>query len=148
MRVERSIVLPTPPERAWSVVTDWERQAEWMRDADEVRVVDRRDGVGTGLVVRTRLFNVPALTERMEVVVWEPPHRLVLAHRRVVRGLGVWRLLPDPTGTRFVWIEDVTLPVPVLGELAALVYRPFLRRVMAGSMEALRRHVIAIGPVG
>jgi hypothetical protein len=148
MRVERSIVLPTPPVRAWSVLTDWERQSAWMRDADEVRVLGRREGVGTRLVVRTRLFNVPALSERMEVVVWEPPERLALAHRHVVHGLGVWRLLPHPAGTRFVWIEDVTLPVPVLGELAAFAYRPLLRRIMGASMDGLRRHLIAIGPVG
>src|SRR5580765_7747786 len=77
MHVERAIVLPTTPRGAWSVLVDWERQADWMLDADRVEVVsDLREGVGVRLAVRTRLLGVPTFTEPMEVTVWEPPRRL------------------------------------------------------------------------
>jgi hypothetical protein len=52
--------------------------------------------------------------------------------------VGTWSLHPEGTGTRFVWTEELSLPVPLLGEVALLVYRPVLRRLMRGGLEALR----------
>jgi hypothetical protein len=77
MTVERSIDLPCRIEEAWTVLTRWERQADWMLDADEVVVRStQREGVGVRLDVRTRLFQVPAFVEPMEVVAWDPPRSL------------------------------------------------------------------------
>ena len=74
-------MLPTTPEEAWAVLVDWERQADWMLDADRVDVVSpQREGVGVRLAVKTRLFGVPAFTEPMEVTVWDPPRRLEIRH--------------------------------------------------------------------
>ncbi|MEX0651468.1 MAG: hypothetical protein WD186_05515, partial [Actinomycetota bacterium] len=69
MLIERVIALPVPIEEAWTALLDWERQADWMLDADSVTVVsDEREGVGVRLAVRTRLFGIAAFTEPMEVV--------------------------------------------------------------------------------
>lgn len=147
MRTSVETSLPCPPEEAWAVLLAWERQADWMLDADRIRVVgDRREGVGVRLVVRTRILGLPAFAEPMEVVAWDPPRRLVLRHGAIVAGEGTWLLEPDPDGTRFVWIEDVRLGVPFVGELAARAYAPILRRLMHRSSARLRRRVIDAGP--
>jgi carbon monoxide dehydrogenase subunit G len=147
MEVERSVVLPTTPSAAWSILMDWERQADWMLDADRVEVVsDHREGVGVRLAVRTRIGGIPAFTEPMEVTAWEPPRRLAIRHGSVVAGSGTWTLVPVTGGTRFTWHEDVRLRVPVVGDLAARAYRPVMSRLMARAMDGLRRHVIALGP--
>jgi uncharacterized protein YndB with AHSA1/START domain len=139
MRVEREVVLPVPPDAAWSALTDWERQASWMRDADRVDVISRqREGVGTTVAVRTRVLHVPLFTERLEVVAWDPPRALRIAHRSFVRGVGTWTLEPAGTGTRFRWTEEIALPIPLVGELALLAYRPFMRHLMGGAMRTLR----------
>jgi carbon monoxide dehydrogenase subunit G len=149
MRVEREVVLPAPPFAAWAALTDWERQAEWMRDADRVEVVSaQREGVGTVLAVRTRVLHVPLFTERLEVVGWDPPRELRIAHRSFIRGAGIWSLEPAGTGTRFRWTEEIALPVPLLGELALRVYRPFMHRLMGGAMRDLQRWVGAGGDRG
>ena len=110
-----------------------------MGDADAVRVLtERREGAGVLLDVRSRVFSLPLFTERLEVVAWEPPRRLVIAHRSFIHGVGVWRLDPVPGGTRFRWIEQISIPVPVLGWIALAVYRPFMRRLMRDAMGALR----------
>lgn len=101
-------------------------------------LTSRRGGVGTRVAVRTRVLNVPLFTERLEVVGWEAPRRLVMRHRSFVRGEGTWLLEPAPGGTRFTWTEDLSLPPPLLGELALAVYRPFMRRLMAGGLADLR----------
>jgi carbon monoxide dehydrogenase subunit G len=148
MHVMREIVLPTTPEEAWDVLVDWERQADWMLDADRVDVVSaHREGVGVRLAVKTRLFGVPAFTEPMEVTVWEPPRRLQIRHGSVVSGAGVWGLDETEGGTRFRWSEDIALHVPLVGELAARAYRPVMRMLMSRAQRSLRAYVIAIGPV-
>jgi Polyketide cyclase / dehydrase and lipid transport len=142
MHVSVEAGIPAPAEVAWPVLVDWERQSEWMRDADSVRLTSTaRGGVGTVLAVRTRVLGVPLLTERLEVVGWEPPYRVVISHRRAVRGTGEWLLVPAGRGCRLRWTEDVSLPVPVAGELALAIYRPLLRRLMAGSAAAFAQVV-------
>jgi hypothetical protein len=144
VRVEASTDLPVPPESAWAFLTRWEDQARWMRDADRVDVLTpQREGLGVRLAVRTRVFGVPAFTEELEVTAWDAPRRLEIAHRSVIHGRGIWTFEGDATGTTFTWVEDLSLPIPVLGELALLVYRPFLRMLMRGALRGLRRYVIA-----
>jgi hypothetical protein len=120
----------------------WEDQARWLKDADSVRVLtSAREGVGVMIAVKTRVLNVPLFTERLEVVEWDPPRRLTMAHRSFVRGLGTWELRPDAAGARFIWTEELSLPVPLLGELALLVYRPFMRYLMREGLRGLLRYV-------
>ena len=139
MRVEASRQLPAPPERVWSALERWEDQSRWIRDAVWVRLLTpERTGIGTRVKVLNRVLLVPLFTEQLEVVGWEPPRRMVMAHRSFVRGTGTWTLEPVDRSTRFNWTEVLSLPVPLLGELALLVYRPFLRRLMRGSLANLQ----------
>lgn len=142
MQVWVEVGLPVGQETAWGVLLDWERQSEWMRDADRVTVVSsRREGRGTRIDVRTRVLNLPVFTERLEVIEWEPPRRVVMAHRGFIGGRGEWILAPAGHGCRFRWSEDISLPVPILGELALLVYRPFMRWLMRGAAIDLREYL-------
>jgi hypothetical protein len=148
MTVVRTIDLPCTPEEAWDVLTRWERQVDWMLDADEIVVQSpQREGVGVRLDVRTRLFQIPAFTDAMEVTAWDPPHRLEIAHGRPVRGRGTWTLEAIPaTGTRFAWTEEVVLAVPWLGRLAAAVYAPVMRVLMGRAQRGLKTLIVASGP--
>jgi Polyketide cyclase / dehydrase and lipid transport len=147
--VSQEIVLPCPPSEAWSVLTDWERQSDWMLDADRVEVVSSaRAGVGVRLVVKTRILGIPAFTEPMRVVLWDPPRRLDVVHGGPVRGRGSWTLQSVEGGTRFVWTEDVALRVPLVGGLVARWYQPVMCLLMGRAMRGLRAFVISTGPGG
>lgn len=144
MRVEASRNLPATPERVWSTIERWEEQARWIRDAVWVRVLTtERSGRGARIEVMNRVLHVPLFTEQLEIVGWEPPRRMVMAHRSFVRGTGIWSLEPEDDSTRFTWSEELSLPIPILGELALLVYRPFLRRLMRRSLASLQRRIAA-----
>lgn len=148
MRVSRSVVLAVPVAAAWGAVSEWEAQPRWMRDADSVRVLtDRRTGVGARIAVRTRVLGIPAFTEVLEVVAWDPPHRLRLAHRSFIRGHGEWTLRAprsgDPDRTLFTWTEELTLGVPAIGPLALAAYRPFMDWLVRGSLQNLQRTLSA-----
>lgn len=140
VKVSARTDLPVLPEEAWNSVLGWEEQVAWMKDAASVRVLtSHRQGVGVIVAVRTRVLGVPLLTDRLEVTVWEPPRRLVMAHRGLVRGVGAWLLEPAGHRTRFTWTEELRLSVPVLGRLALLAYKPFMRRHMRRSLSNLQR---------
>jgi Polyketide cyclase / dehydrase and lipid transport len=147
MRIERSIELPCGAEEAWRVLTDWERQADWMRDADAVVVTSSmRSGTGVTLEVRTRLFQIPAFTETIEVTAWDPPSRLTIEHGSPVHGHGEWSLASTDDGSRLTWVEEVELEAPLLGWLLTACYAPVLGVVMRRSMRGLRASIIARGP--
>lgn len=142
MRVESSEELPASPDRVWRLLERWEDQSRWMRDAVWVRVLTpERAGVGARVKVLNRVLHVPLFTEELEVVEWDPPRRMVMAHRSYVRGSGTWTLEPVGGSTTFTWAEELSLPIPLLGELALVVYRPFMGRLMRGSLANLQRLV-------
>ncbi len=143
MRVSVDGALPVGRETAWAYLVRWERQAAWMADADEVRVIGpQRQGVGVRIAVRTRVLDVPTFTEILEVVRWEPPRLLQIAHTRFVDGVGEWRLdAIDDGRTRFTWTESLRLPVPVLGEVALRVYALVMRRLMRRAIDGLAREL-------
>jgi len=144
MRVEASRDISALPERVWASIERWEEQSRWIRDAVWVRVLTpERAGLGVRVKVLNRVLLVPLFTEQLEVTGWDPPRRLVMAHRSFVRGTGIWSLESEDGGTRFTWTEELSLPIPLLGELALIVYRPFLRRLMRGSLANLQRLVVS-----
>ena len=142
MRVQASTVFASDRERVWAMAIRWEDQPRWMKDAVWVRVLSaEREGVGARIRVKNRVLHVPLFAEELEVTAWAPPQRMEMAHRSFVRGVGTWELEPQGDGTRFTWTEDLSLPVPLLGELALLVYRPFMRRLMCRGLSSLQRVV-------
>jgi len=126
-------VLPAGIEEVWARLLQWERQPEWMVDAAAVRVLTgHREGPGVRVAVRTRVLGLPLLTDRLEVSGWDPPERLV-----VVRGRGTWHLEARGPASLLVWAEQIRVPIPLLGELALLLYRPLMRRMMGRSLSNL-----------
>lgn len=145
MRVAVQRILAASPEMVWRVLLAWETQPRWLKDAASVRVLGpNREGVGVRIAVRTRVFNVPLFTEELEVTRWEPPSAMTMAHRSFIRGTGEWSLRRVGQGTAFVWSEDVSLPIPLLGDIALLVYRPYLRRLMRGALDDLAAYVSSV----
>jgi hypothetical protein len=140
VQVEASVLLAAPPGGVWAFALRWEEQPDWIRDAVWVRVVSsEREGRGARIEVRNRVLGVSAFTEQLEVTGWDPPRRLEMTHRGFVRGIGTWWFEPDAAGTRFTWTEELSLPIPILGELALHVYRPFMKRLMRSGLANLQR---------
>ena len=145
MRFEQAAVIGAPPERVWSVVSDWERQASWMPDVSRIEVRGPKRELGASMTVRTKVFGIPAATDLVRVTVWEPPRRLVVDHVGVVTGTGQWRLDPvDERSTRFTWIEEIRMMPPVLGSIALWLYAPWQRWMLRRSIRNLRRIAEAV----
>jgi hypothetical protein len=139
VQVEASVLLRASPDRAWAFTLRWEEQPEWIRDAVWVRVITpERERVGARIEVRNRVLGVSMFTEQLEVTAWDPPRRLEMTHRGFVRGVGTWWFEPETAGTRFTWTEELSMPIPLLGELALWIYRPFMKRLMRSGLANLQ----------
>jgi len=129
------IALPVPPERAWRAVVDWPRQSQWML-ATRVR---GGHGAGAQVVARTGIGPL-GFTDTMVITHWEPPRRCVVAHTgRVIRGAGVFEVVPAGAGSEFRWTERLELPFAAAGRWGWRVVRPLVQRGMDLSLRRFAR---------
>lgn len=132
-----SVDVDAAPERVFAALVDWDRQGEWMLGTAVRGTAQDGKGVGGGISARTGLGPVGFL-DTMVITVWEPPSRCEVRHTgRLVRGTGAFVVEPLPGGrSRFLWSEQLDLPLGRLGELGFRVLRPVFE---AGVRLSLRR---------
>ncbi len=138
--VER-IEIDAPPERVWAALTDWTRQGEWMLATDVATVDGPAQGVGGRLAARTgvpvRRGRHLGVLDTMVIMKWDPPRLVEVQHTgRIVRGPGIFEVLPRGEHSTFVWTERLYLPFGLLGRLGWPIARPFM---VAGVRTSLRR---------
>jgi Polyketide cyclase / dehydrase and lipid transport len=101
-----SVDVEASVDATWSLVTDWERQGEWMPMTSVVLAPGSGHGLGARLTARSGV-GPAAVTDPMVVDVWEPPTYCEVVHEgRVVTGRGVFRV--ERLGldrSRFTWQE-------------------------------------------
>jgi Polyketide cyclase / dehydrase and lipid transport len=104
--VSVSVDVDGSADATWALVTDWERQGEWMPMTSVVLAPGTGHGLGARLTARSGVGRA-AVTDPMVVDVWEPPTYCEVVHQgRVVTGRGVFRV--EPLGvarSRFTWQE-------------------------------------------
>jgi carbon monoxide dehydrogenase subunit G len=140
MLVEVSRYVFAPDDVVWDVLTDWERQAEWMVDAQEVEVLSpHREGRGVRLRCPTNVLGV-TLDDQMEVTAWEERQRLAVRHiGSVISGTGEFLLERTDVGTRVTWREDLAPPLGAVGEAGArALVRPYVRHLFGRSLDGLK----------
>jgi uncharacterized protein YndB with AHSA1/START domain len=140
VHLEERVAIAAPPEAVFAAVADWEGQSDWVA---LTRVTG--DGgphrVGERLVAETGVAGI-GFRDPMEVTRFDPPHRIDVRHLgRVVRGTGTFRVEPAPGGAWFSWVEDVDLPLGVVGRLGFAVVGPAFRLLLRRSLRRLARQV-------
>jgi uncharacterized protein YndB with AHSA1/START domain len=139
--VER-IDVDAPPEQVWALLTDWERQGNWML-ATEVREVGGpaqrlhgRLAARTGLPLPGgRRFGV---LDTMIITTWEPPTLVEVQHTgRIVRGPGTFEVQPRGEHSTVVCTEVWYLPYGYLGVAGWFLARPLVVRGLRTSLRRL-----------
>lgn len=142
--VTLDVVVDAPVERVFEAVSQWAEQDRWMLGTHvEVR---RGDGRSVGSVLAAWTGAGPAgFWDTMEITRWEPPYRVDVRHTgTVVRGTGTMEVVALPGGrSRFVWTEDLDLPLGAVGRLGWPVARPALLAGVRRSLGAFGRLVEA-----
>lgn len=152
MRLQVEVEAAAPPTAVWGVLTEWERQSEWMLDAKAVEVLTpQREGVGVTIRCPTNLLGV-TVQDVMRVTAWEEDRQLSVTHLgAIITGDGTFSLTPAAVdgrdGTRIAWLEEVDPPFGRLGEWgASTLVLPVLRRIFTRSLRNLA--ALAEGEVG
>jgi hypothetical protein len=137
LEVTARIRLAQPPERVWQVAMDWSRQHEW------IWATRARGGTGVGATVVARTgFGPAGFTDTMEITEWDPPRRCTVRHTgRVVRGLGVFEVIPAAGRSEFRWTEIMPVPSLLAGPLGQRVAVPVGRWFLQASLRRLARLV-------
>jgi uncharacterized protein YndB with AHSA1/START domain len=142
VHVEERVAVAAPPQVVWEALTDWEGQSGWMV-ATTVTADPDGHRVGERLTAVTRVAGV-GFSDPMEVVRWDPPRRVDVAHLgRVVRGTGTFAVEPAPGGAWCVWAEDLHLPLGPLGRFGFALLRPAFQLMLRRSLRRLAHRVEA-----
>lgn len=121
----RDVIVDAPPQAVFDAMTDWAGQGRWMVGT-HVWSEGVADGVGGRIGAFTGVAGVGFL-DTMRITEWDPPRRVTVQHTgRFVRGGGVFEVLALPEGrSRFVWREELELPLGALGRAGFALVRPF-----------------------
>jgi uncharacterized protein YndB with AHSA1/START domain len=143
VRLEIEVPVDAPRTVVWDVLTDWERQADWMLDAKAVHVLTPdREGPGVTIRVPTNLLGV-TVQDVIRVTRWEAPRLLEVVHLgRVITGTGAFELQDDPRtgGTVLTWWEEAEPPLGTLGAWGARTLAlPVLERIFRRSLGNLAK---------
>ncbi len=135
IRIEQSIGAPI--QTVWDDVADIASHVEWMADAESIRfLTEQRSGAGTRMEVLTKVGPLKT-TDVMEFTEWEPPHRMAIRHRGLVKGEGAFSLQSVGDATRFVWAETLTFPWYLGGGLTAFFAAPVLKLIWKRNLKRL-----------
>jgi carbon monoxide dehydrogenase subunit G len=130
MRIEHSsdVRIAAPREQVWQLVTDWERQGEWIPLTRVWRTGGTPGASTSSTVIVSSNASGPT------------PVRCLVEHTgRVVRGLGEFRLSESAGCTHLVWVEQVDVPG---GRFAPLLWRvasPLVRLAFGFTLRRLAR---------
>jgi hypothetical protein len=139
--VELDTILPGPPDVVWEIITDWENQHLWMREASNFVVTSpHREGIGVEAAATIRVGGIRT-RDTIRVDVWEPRRRLGIEHGGWVKGRGDLTLEASDGHTRFHWREELRPPWGLVGAIGLLAYRPLLARTFRRDLELLRKLV-------
>lgn len=147
VHVELDIAIAAPVEVVFDAITDWPTQGEWMLGTRvEVRAGDGRS-VGSELAAWSGAPGERRGTgfwDTMVITTWDEPYRVDVLHTgRVVKGTGTMAVVAAPGGSRFIWSEDLDLPLGVLGRLGWPLVRPAFLAGVRTSLERFARLVEA-----
>ncbi len=133
--LSREVTIQAPADVVFRALTDWPTQGRWMLGT-RVWADGPADGVGGRLNAFTGLGRVGFL-DTMQITQWEPPRLVRVQHTgRVVRGPGVFEVHAQSTGSRFVWREELDLPLGWVGRLGFAAVGPLFA---AGVQRSLAR---------
>lgn len=136
-----TVDVDAPPEQVFAALVDWTSQGEWMLLTD-VRTPAGPAQEEGGRIEATTGVPLPGgrrlgVLDTMTITGWDPPHSVDVLHTgRVVRGTGSFQVRPRGTGSTFVWVETLDLPLGVLGRVGWPLVKPGF---VAGVRLSLKR---------
>ena len=142
VHVALDVVINAPVSAVFVAFSQWSEQGRWMLGT---RVeVTKGDGASVGSELSALTGLGPAgFLDTMTITRWDAPYRVDVLHTgKVVRGTGIMEVVALPGGrSRFIWSEDLDLPLGRLGQLGWPLARPAFLSGVRRSLLAFWRLV-------
>ena len=142
-RIEHSVVIPSPVHEVFAYAADWQKWCEWFEGvADFKATTPVTQGNGARYAYRARVMAISASVETeihdfVQNRGWTGVSTKGLPHRTH------WIFEPVGDGTKFTYVLEYHLPVPLLGSLLdSLFARPQWHRIIENSLNKLRQHFL------
>ncbi|WP_436759719.1 SRPBCC family protein [Streptosporangium sp. V21-05] len=136
-RISVSVDAHVPPERVFAVLTNWRRHGEWMFLTRARVTAGNGHSVGSHLEAFTGVGPAGFL-DTMEITEWDPPRSVGVRHTGwLVRGTGIFRVLPREGGSTIVWEEELDVPFGAAGQLGWRVIKPLNAALFRFSLHRL-----------
>ena len=140
-RIEGTVEIPAPVEEVFAYAADWRRWAEWFEGVSDFEpTTEVTRGNGARYAYRAKMMGIRAKVETeihdyVENAGWRGVGTRGMPHatRWIFEGRG--------SSTRFTYVQEYELPVPLIGPLLdSLLMKPAWRRIIDPSLENLKRH--------
>lgn len=128
--------VPAAQDVVFAAMTDWDRQSEWMLGT-KVEARERGGiGEGAGIAAFTGIGRL-GFWDTMKITRWVQPEVVEVDHTgKLVRGIGVFRVEAVGSRSRFVWREELDLPLGVIGAVGWYLVKPV---ALVGLKISMRR---------
>jgi uncharacterized membrane protein len=143
-RLERSIVIQVPVEEVFAYAADWQKWSDWFEGVSDFKPTTQiTQGNGARYAYKARMMGVSAKveTEVHDFVKnrgWTGVATRGMPHRTR------WIFEPEGGGTKFTYVLEYRLPVPLVGPLVdSLFMQPQWERIVEKSLENLKKHFFA-----
>ncbi len=141
--LQLTVDVPADPQTVFDAMTDWDAQHEWMLGT---RVEGRHQngkGIGGTFAAFTGIGPL-GFWDPMTITRWDAPHVVEVLHEgNVVKGTGEFRVERAGSGSRFVWREDIDLPLGMLGQVGWPLVKPLFAAGVAFSLRRFARFAAA-----
>jgi uncharacterized protein YndB with AHSA1/START domain len=125
MRVESSVEITAPPEKVWPFLIEPEKILKWCITFQKYEYTSKqRSGVGTPLYIEEKVSPMPLMKLNFKVTEWVENNKLAfsLTSGNLTKGYDQsWTLEAIPSGSRFTFIENFTMPFGIIGKLMGVV---------------------------
>ena len=146
-KVSESILIKAPRPEVFEYASDWQRWPDWFEGVSIFRpVTSVSRGNGAHYAYRARMFGIPASveTEIHDFVVnvsWAGKSTKGVPHTTQ------WIFEDEGDATKFTYVLQFHVPVPVLGNMLDSFMEKEWRRILKNSLKNLSAHFSQSEPI-
>ena len=143
MKVQKAIEIKAPPKKIWPYLVEPDKVLQWYSPFKKFEYTSRkRSGVGTTLYTEEQSPG-SLMKIHYKATAWKKNEKIAL---RMVSGTGVkaykqvWSLKPTASGSRFTFMEEVEMPMGIIGKLIGL----FAERMSKATVDKMQLKLKAL----
>jgi uncharacterized protein YndB with AHSA1/START domain len=136
MKIQRSVEINTPPEKVWPLLLEPEKILQWFDLLQKFEYTsEQRQGVGTTFYYEEKTGG-QLMKLNFVVTEWEENNKLAFSvtSGSLKKDDQVWSIEPTPTGCRFTAMEDLEMPMGILGKIIGALLG---ERMIGGHIEKI-----------